>query len=294
METIWYAKYKPQTLDEIVLPNKIKQKMRQYVDEKSLPHLGLFSKLPGTGKSSLAHTLINEMDAECLWVNASLDRGVDVIRNQITQFITAISITDKPKIVVMDEVDRFSKDGQGAFRGFIDQFSTKATFIFTGNDIENIIQPLLNRLEIYDFQTFSNELAVPMYKRLEYILQQENVEYTKEQLVGVIKTHFPCVRAMISTLNKFSQQGKLELEDSLSDSFCDELCAHIKSHNYEKLKECVYTNPYLHIFPQLAKKLNHKNMLSAVVIINKYAANESRVRDLQLNLLACCAELSNL
>ena len=101
--SVWYEKYRPKTLDEMILPDYIKDKLRVYIQNggKTMPHLGLFSRLPGTGKSSLAKVLMRELNAEALWINASLERGIDVLRTRIQQFASQTALRDCVKIVVM-------------------------------------------------------------------------------------------------------------------------------------------------------------------------------------------------
>ena len=307
--SVWYEKYRPRTLDEMILPEYIKDKLKIYIDNggKDMPHLGLFSRLPGTGKSSLAKVILNELKAESLWINSSLERGIDIIRNRIQQFASQTALRDSVKIVVMDEFDGFSKEGQAAFRGFIDQFGMNVRFIFTGNFKENIIEPLLDRLEIYDFNNFGPaQIAKLILERLESILVKENVEFQREDLIKVIKSNFPKIRSMIGALGTglhTREDGSKVFEYSyVGDSNkLDELMILMKQKDINKVRTLVYgLGSCDHIFSYLGEHIelifNDKQeaMINGVIALAKYQSYHPSAKDKQLNALACCFELMRL
>lgn len=306
--SVWYEKYRPRTLNDMILPDYIKDKLSLYLSDngKKLPHLGLFSRLPGTGKSSLAKVILNELKAESLWINASLDRGVDVLRSRIQQFASQSSLRDSVKVVVMDEFDYFSKEGQAAFRGFIDQFGDNVRFIFTGNFKENIIEPLLDRLEVYDFNQFGpSQIAKPILDRLEFILIQENVEYKKEDVVKVIKSNFPKIRKMIGDLGAGlrEENGRKIFEYSYvgnSDKL-DSLMILMKQKDIQKVKiacyslgSCEHLYGYFGENIELLFKDKPEAMINGIIVLAKYQYQSSSAKDKQLNALACCFELMKL
>ena len=307
--SVWYEKYRPKTLDEMILPDYVKDKLKAYLSNggKNMPHLGLFSRLPGTGKSSLAKVLMRELNAESLWINSSLERGIDVLRTRIQQFASQTALRDSVKIVVMDEFDGFSKEGQAAFRGFIDQFSGNVRFIFTGNFKENIIEPLLDRLEVYDFNNFGPaQIAKPILSRLEYILAKENVQYEREDLLKVIKSNFPKIRSMIGALGA----GLHEKEDGtkvfeysyIGDSNkLDELMILMKQRDINKVRTLVYgLGSCDHIFGYLGEHIElifgdkQEALINGVIALAKYQSYHASAKDKQLNALACCFELMRL
>lgn len=207
--SVWYKKYQPNLIEDMILPEELKIKLQKYITDETVPHLGLFSNMPGTGKSSLCNAIIKEVNGEAQWINASIDKGIDVLRGKIGKFASSNSFDDKIKIVVMDEFDYFSKDGQAAFRGFIDEFGNNCRFIFTGNYKEKIIEPLLDRLEVYDFNEFNKqEMIKPIFERLKFILTNENVEFDPKDLVPVINTFYPRIRSMVGALQRFSKDGQ--------------------------------------------------------------------------------------
>lgn len=306
--SVWYEKYRPRNIKEMVLPEYVKDKLQSYLTNggKTLPHLGLFSKTPGTGKSSLAKVILNELKAESLWINASMDRGIDVMRNRIQQFASQSALRDSVKIVVMDEFDNFSKDGQAAFRGFIDSFGDNVRFIFTGNSKENIIEPLLDRMEVYDFNQFGpQQIAKPILERLEFILQQEQVEYKREDVVQVVKSNFPRIRKMIGDLGIGLQEidGRRVFNYSFvgNGDKLDQLLILIKQKDFQKVKSVCYgLGSCDHLYGYFTEKLEilfedkPEALINAVIALAKYQHMSSSAKDKQLNALACCFELMKL
>jgi DNA polymerase III delta prime subunit len=250
-KSVWYERYKPACIDDLVIPQEIKSKLAKYVKTQDIPNIGLFSSNPGTGKSSTAHAIIKEIGGEALWINASMEKGIDVLRGKVGKFASQSSFDDNIKIVVMDEFDHFSKDGQAAFRGFIDEFSANCRFIFTGNYKEKIIQPLLDRLEVYDFNSFSKEEMVkPIFERLKFILGNENVQYDPKALVPIINTYYPRIRSMVGALQKFSKDGVFKVSESELDDV----------NVFDKVMQWVNPNSYTEMITEVNKLNGPDNM----------------------------------
>ena len=300
---VWYEKYRPLSLDDIILPSEIKEKLKHYISDGgySMPHLGLFSRTPGTGKSSLAKVILKETKAEALWINASLDKGIDVLRTRIQRFSAAAPMRESIKIVVMDEFDHFSKDGQAAFRGFIDEFGKNVRFIFTGNYKENIIDPLLDRLEIYNFNEFKKEDMVrPIFERLCYILDNEKVEYKNEDVVGIIKANYPKIRKMIGDCGLSTTNGVLTYSSLQSHDELIGLAKLIQNKQYEAAIKIVYgMGSTDHLFTYYGANLDlitdkPQNKINAVIILSRYQNSHAQARDRHLNACACVCELMKL
>lgn len=301
-KSVFYEKYKPHYVDDLVLPESTLVKLREYVENKDIPNLGLFSSDPGTGKSSTAHALIKDIGGEALWINASMEKGIDVLRGKVGKFAAQTSFDDNIKIVVMDEFDHFSKDGQAAFRGFIDEFSQNCRFIFTGNYKEKIIQPLLDRLEVYDYNSFSKkDMVKPIFERLKFILNNEGTTFEDKDLVPIINTHYPSIRSMIGALQKFTDDGKFVLNEKELDNlnvfdtvmskvsvqtFTDMIIEVNKLNSPDNMYSFLYNNSGKYFKPEVYPQV--------VLTIAKYQEMASNVRDKHLNLSACLTELSKL
>ena len=297
---VWYEKYRPETLNDIILPPVVKSKLEAYLKDGGygMPHLGLFSRTPGTGKSSLAKVILKDTQAEALWINASLDKGIDILRTKIQRFSAAAPLRETVKIVVMDEFDHFSRDGQAAFRGFIDEFGKNVRFIFTGNYKENIIEPLLDRLEVYDFNQFQKEdMIKPIFIRLCDILDKEGIEYQKEDVAGIIKQNYPRIRKMIGDLGQNIQNGKLDFAAGKDSQDLETLANLIKSKSYLEAIKAVYSlGSTDHVFTYFGSNLHlitskQEATVNAIIILAKYQNMHMTARDRHLNAAACCCEL---
>lgn len=301
-KSVWEHKYKPQRIEDLIIPQEIKIKLLNYTKSQNIPNIGLFSSNPGTGKSSTANAILKEINGEALWINASYEKGIDVLRGKIQKFASSGSFDDNIKIVVMDEFDHFSKDGQAAFRGFIDEFSQNCRFIFTGNYKEKIIEPLLDRLEIYDFNSFSKEEMIkPIFERLKWILENEKIQYNPKDLVPVINTYYPRVRSMVVALQKFSKDGTFTVnEHELDDvNVFDKVMKYVNINTYTDMiievnKLNGPDNMYSYLYANAGKYFKPEVYPNVVLIIAKYQHMSDSVRDKNLNLAACLTELLRL
>ena len=302
-KSIFYERYKPTCIDDLVIPLEIKTKLQSYVTNQNLPNIGLFSSNPGTGKSSTAHAIIKEIDGEALWINASMEKGIDVLRGKVQKFASQSAFDDNVKVVVMDEFDHFSKDGQAAFRGFIDEFSENCRFIFTGNYKEKIIQPLLDRLEIYDFNSFSKqELVKPIFERLQFIIKNENIQLDDPRaLVPVINTYYPRIRSMIGAIQKFSTDGIFKVnENELDDvNVFDGIMKLVSGSTYNDMiaevnKLNAPENMYSFLYNNSNKYFKPEVYPNVILVIAKYQHMSDSVRDKNLNLSAALTELLQL
>lgn len=298
-KSVFYERYKPQCVDDLIVPDAFRKKLKENVNSGNIPNIGLFSSNPGTGKSSTAHAIIKDVGGEAIWINASLEKGIDVLRGRVGKFAAQSSFDDNIKIVVMDEFDHFTKDGQAAFRGFIDEFSQNCRFIFTGNYKEKIIEPLLDRLEVYDFNSFSKEEMIkPIFNRLRFILDNEQIVYDPKSLVPIINTYYPRIRSMIGALQKFSKSGEFILNENELDNVnaFDKIMNLLSLNTYTEMitevnKINAPDNMYTYLYNNAAKYFKPEMYPSIVLCIAKYQHMSDTVRDKNLNLAACLTEL---
>lgn len=297
--TVWYEKYRPQCLDDVVLPEQLKQQLQQSITDNALPNLGFWSSEPGLGKTSTANAIVQEMQAlghEAMWINASLEKGIDTLRGKIQGFATSASADGLYKVVVLDECDHLSQDFQAAFRGFIDDYSTNCRFIFTGNFKNKVIEPLLDRLMNVDFAAFERkDIAKSMAARLMEILDREGVDYDKQDLAKVIYTYYPRMRSMVAYLQKSSVNGKLVISDSLDDiSVFDDIMQSLHGDYHELIaKVNALTSPdnmYTFLYNHAGKYFG-QDAPKAIITAARYQHMASMVRDKHLNLMACLTEL---
>lgn len=298
--SIWYEKYKPQTIDDLLLPEELKNKLSQMTKNKDLPSIALFSSSPGTGKSCTSNAILKDLDCEALWINASLENGIDTLRGKIQKFATTGSMDDELKYVVMDEADYLTAANQAALRGFIEEFSGNCRFIFTGNYKEKMIEPLLNRLQIFDFNNFKKEEMIKqIFDRLTFILNNEKIQYNPKDLVPVINTFYPSIRNMIGTLQKCSGSGTLKIEDLDDANMYDNVMRVVTPSTYldmiaEVNKLNAPDNMYSYLYKNAGKYFSPAAYPKVIVTIAKYQHMSATVRDKQLNLCAALTELVSL
>jgi replication factor C small subunit len=259
----------------------------------------LWSNNPGTGKTSTATALIKEIGGEALFINASMDNGIDVLRSQISNFASTESFDGILKIVVLDEVDNLSQSAQFAFRSLIESFSNNCRFILTGNFKEKMLDPLLDRLENYDFNNFNKqEMVKPIFERLKSVLENEKVKYEPKDLVPIINTYYPSIRSMIGALQKFSTTGELIISAGDLDNQTEysAIVDTVKAKDFNGMINLVneLTSPD-NMFTFMYKTVStfEGKMPQVVMILAKYQFQASSVRDKNLNLAACLTEIMN-
>ena len=296
--SIWYERYKPQTIEDLILPQEFKDKLNKMAENKDFPNMGFFSSTPGTGKSSVCNAILKELNCEALWINGSMESGIDVLRGKIQKFATTGSMNDELKYVVIDEADYLNANStQPAFRGFLDEFSDNCRFIFTGNYKEKIIEPLLTRLHCFDYDSFDKTVMIkPIFERLKFILENEGIQYDPKDLVPVINTYYPSIRNMIGTLQKLSSDGTFRLADLDDTNIYDNVMKVVTPSTYldmiaEVNKLNAPDNMFSYIYKNASKYFSPGNYPKVIVTIAKYQHMSSTVRDKNLNLCACLTEL---
>ena len=205
--TIWCERYRPTTMNDFVGNKHIKDKIASLIDEQDIPHL-LFAGKAGTGKTTLAKLLIKNIDCDYLFINASDENSVDTIRNKIKGFVTTIGFKGL-KIVVLDEADYVSPNGQAALRNLMETFSKHARFILTCNYQERIIEPIISRCQSF---SLNPPLQMDIAMHLANILKNEGVKYELEDLKTLVVSYYPDIRKVINTAQLFSKNGKLKLD----------------------------------------------------------------------------------
>lgn len=214
--TIWNERYRPTTLDNMVLEESIKNRFQEFIDEQNICHIGLFGK-PGSGKSTLAKILVNNIDCDYLYMNAADERGMDIIRDKVGGFASASSF--KPlKIVILDESTHLLSSSQVILLNMIETYSLKTRFILTGNYPERLIEPLRSRLQEFKFEIPSKKIIA---KHCVDILNSESIKYELEDIATIINNAYPDIRKIINNLQASSYNGSLNIS-KLSNSNIDD------------------------------------------------------------------------
>ncbi|MEM3859151.1 MAG: AAA family ATPase [Candidatus Micrarchaeaceae archaeon] len=218
---LWIEKYRVKDIDKLVLDENVKQEMKFYLSSPTdLPNMILVGNT-GTGKTTLARiiieTLITDMN-NVLILNGSDQRGIDIVRKTITEFIKSEPYDDPIKIVFIDEADYLTQEAWAALRNLIEKYYRYTRFIFTGNQ-DNFPIPIKSRSILIKFKNLDRNYIISY---LSYILQSENINYKEEDLNKIIDVYYPDVRTMISALQRYSFTGTLNV-DLLNDDKSKEL-----------------------------------------------------------------------
>lgn len=214
-DKIWVEKYRPTKLDDLILDDKSLKVVSQFKDE--IPNL-LFVGSPGTGKTTLARIIVNDiLGCNYLYINASDESGIDTIRHNITNFAQTKSFDGGVKVVVLDEADGLTTQAQAALRNTMETYAKYCRFILTANYKHKIIPALQSRCQSLDLKPVVEQAA----KRCFNILKQENVKVSDEQkkkFVVLVKRLFPDLRKTINEIQKSVVDGELCIDSNGSDS----------------------------------------------------------------------------
>ena len=205
--TLWVEKYRPNTLDTYIGNEQLKDKVKHYLDSGDLPHLLLYGKA-GTGKTTLAKLLVNNIDCDYLYINASDENNVETVRSKVKNFASTMGFKDY-KVIILDECDYITPNAQAALRNLMETFSKHCRFILTCNYVEKIIDPIQSRCQTYKIVPPSKkEVAV----HAKTILEKENISFDLDDLALVVTAGYPDLRKVINELQRMSINGKLTVD----------------------------------------------------------------------------------
>lgn len=301
----WTEKYRPKTIDECILPEHTKNAFLGFRDDGKIPNI-LMAGTSGVGKTTVAKALCDELNYDTRFINASDDRGIDLVRVDIPRFASSVSLMeDAPrKAIILDEADNLTFDAQPALRGCLEKYSANCTFIFTCNFKNKIIEALHSRCTVVDFtvdRAAKKSMLLQFAKRSCDILQKEGVEYDKKVVVEVVKKYFPDYRRTLNELYRYAKISGTINEGILShagDFDLTPLLKAMKSMEYNDIREWVVANMnndptrvYKKIYDSLRVHMNTENFPKAVLILADYQYKAAFAADQELNLLACITEL---
>ena len=299
---LWVEKYRPMAIQDCILPESVKKQFQQFIAKGEVPNL-LLSGTAGTGKTTIARALCNELNCDYIVINGSDEgRQIDTLRTKIKQFASAVSFEGKTKVVILDEADYMNRDSvQPALRGFIEQFAENCRFIFTCNYSNRLIDPLHSRTTVIDFKLAPSDrpvLASKFLKRMEYILNNENVEYNQRVLAELLNKHFPDYRRVINELQRYSVGGNIDegILSNFQEVNAKALIEGLREKDWRKMRQWVANNvdtdPQA-IFRQIYDILlpEVKSPARLVLDIADYQYKAAFVADQEINLTACLTQI---
>lgn len=307
-ESMWWAKYRPQKIEDCILPESTKNYFQNIVDSGKLDNM-TFSGHAGIGKTTVAQCLGRQLNCNVLFINASQSNGIDTIRNEIYKFGSTVSIDGGRKLVILDEADALTIPAQNALRNVIEGLSKSTNFILTCNYQRNLSDALISRCSNdVQFTTFDKEvqidLKVKILQRCIEIMKLENIEYEKEDLLllkELIVSSFPDIRKTINSLEKMCKSGKfLPLSImNLNNEMYKQLFTSLKNGKFNEIRQwcaekstLIDSDTFFRDFYDLAPNFIENNSLANVILlISQYADRAGRVADQEINNMAFLIEV---
>ena len=302
---LWVEKYRPQKIEDCILPDNIKKTFTEFLNIGEIPNL-LLAGSAGVGKTTVAKALCNELGVDVYVINGSDEgRFLDTVRNNAKNFASTLSLTStaKHKVIIIDEADNTTHDVQLLLRASIEEFANNCRFIFTCNYKNKIIQPLHSRCAVVDFSIKGKEkasLAGSFFKRLQNILDAEGVSFDQAVLAELIKKHFPDWRRVLNECQRYSVGGNIDsgILTTFSDVAVDSLVKNLKERKYPEVRKWVVNNldndPGVllrRVYDACYENLVASSIPAAVLIIAKYQYQIAFVADQEINLLAALTEI---
>ena len=303
---LWVEKYRPKKIRDCILPEDTKKTFSEFLKQKEIPNL-LLSGTAGTGKTTVARALCEELGVDYIIINGSDEgRQIDTLRNKIKNFASTVSLTESAghKVVIVDEADYMNADSvQPALRNFIETFHSNCRFIFTCNYKSKILPALHSRCTVIDFAIKNGQkvkTAQALLKRLGKILDQEEVQYDQKVLAELIQKHYPDFRRTINELQRYSVNGKIDsgILFSLSEANTKELVKILKEKRFNDMRKWVINNLdkepsslFSTIYNLLYTNLEGNSIPQAVLVIAGYQYKSAFVADQEINMVACLTEI---
>lgn len=303
-EFLWVEKYRPKTIADTILPDKLKQTFQKFVDNKNIPNL-LLTGTAGVGKTTVARAMLEELDCDYLVINGSLEgRSIDILRNEIANFASSMSFKGTRKYVILDEADYLNPQSvQPALRNFMEEFSSNCGFIFTCNFKAKIIAPLHSRCSVIDFKLNKEDrvkVAAQFMKRIQNILKQENVEYNTAVVAEVVKKYFPDWRRVLNELQRYSATGSIDtgIISSFTNENVNTLMKYLKSRDFTNIRKWVAENPeftaddmFKAFYDYAHEYMTPDSIPELILVLANYQYKSSFVASQEINTVACLIEI---
>ena len=301
-EFLWSQKYRPQKVADTILPAELKAAFQSYVDQKDVPNL-ILAGSAGVGKTTVARAMLEELGADYIVLNGSLNVNVDTLRTDITNFATAVSFSGGRKYVIIDEADYLDWRVQPALRNFMEEYSSNCGFILTCNLENKIIDPIHSRCVPIKFKIAKSDqpkLAAQFFKRVINILDTEGVTYDKTVVGTLVSKHMPDWRRVLNELQRYSVNGKIDtgiFANMPAETF-EALINILKKKDWQEMRKWIVDNGDLTIDEIFAKlydqiydyvKPSSRGIL--VLVMADYQYKAAFVTNPEINLAAALTQI---
>tara|TARA_Y100001963_G_scaffold57311_2_gene80195 strand:- start:42837 stop:43775 length:939 start_codon:yes stop_codon:yes gene_type:complete len=300
---LWVEKYRPSKVKDCILPKKLKESFSEFVSNGHIPNI-ILSGSAGTGKTTIAKAMVEEIGSTWMMINGSEESGIDVLRTKIKNFASTVSLEGGRKYIILDEADYLNPQStQPALRGFMEEFHKNCGFILTCNYKNRLIEPLQSRCSVIDFQIKNGEritLAKEFFQRTQQILTEENIKFEPKAVAELINSYFPDWRRVLNELQRYGASGQIDagILLNIGNENIKELITFLKKKEFTNVRKWIVNNldndpsrVYRTIYDSLYENLDPSTIPHAVVILSDYQYKSAFVADQEINMLACMTEI---
>ena len=296
--SLWVEKYRPSTLDSYIGNEHLRSKVKLYIESGDLPHLLLYGRA-GTGKTTLAKLLVNNIDCDYLYINASDENSVDVVREKVKNFASTLGFAEM-KVIILDECDYITPNAQAALRNLMETFSKHCRFILTCNFVERIIDPIQSRCQSFQIiPPDRKQVALHLSK----ILQNENVDAKVDDIVTIVNGGFPDLRRVINGAQRQVVDNKLVIDDGMTiqndykNQVLDILKTQDKKNSFKNIRQLLADSKvtdFSDLFRLMFDTVDdwgRGHIAECILILSQYQQSDAVVVDKEINIMAMFVEI---